>query len=132
MDESSNLPPFADFDHSVTVSAGMGIRPVLALQNIEQPRKHYERTERTIRGNLGTWARWESAPRLPYLHQNRPDGRWLIISFVLAGLLLGVNALIPLTIPGLWRLPVRVGYGAGLLSLARGMLIGGKIVGLPE
>ena len=33
----------------------MGIRLVLALQNIEQLKKHYERTERTIRGNLGTW-----------------------------------------------------------------------------
>ena len=33
----------------------MGIRLVLALQNIEQLRKHYERTERVIRGNLGTW-----------------------------------------------------------------------------
>lgn len=55
LDEFGNLPPFPDFDQFVTVSAGMGIRLVLALQNIEQLRKHYERTERTIRGNLGTW-----------------------------------------------------------------------------
>ncbi|MCL6562178.1 MAG: type IV secretory system conjugative DNA transfer family protein [Firmicutes bacterium] len=55
LDEFGNLPPFPDFDQFVTVSAGMGIRLVLALQNIEQLRKHYERTERTIRGNMGTW-----------------------------------------------------------------------------
>ena len=55
MDEFGNLPSFPDFDQFVTVSAGMGIRLVLALQNIEQLRKHYEPTERTIRGNLGTW-----------------------------------------------------------------------------
>ena len=55
LDEFGNLPAFPDFDQFVTVSAGMGIRLVLALQNIEQLRKHYERTERTIRGNMGTW-----------------------------------------------------------------------------
>lgn len=55
LDEFGNLPGFPDFDQFVTVSAGMGIRLVLALQNIEQLRKHYETTERTIRGNLGTW-----------------------------------------------------------------------------
>ena len=55
LDEFGNLPAFPDFDQFVTVSAGMGIRLVLALQNIEQLKKHYERTERTIRGNLGTW-----------------------------------------------------------------------------
>lgn len=55
LDEFGNMPSFPDFDQFVTVSAGMGIRLVLALQNIEQLRKHYEHTERTIRGNLGTW-----------------------------------------------------------------------------
>ena len=55
LDEFGNLPPFPDFDQFVTVSAGMGIRLVLALQNLEQLKKHYERTERTIRGNMGTW-----------------------------------------------------------------------------
>ena len=55
LDEFGNLPSFPDFDQFVTVSSGMGIRLVLALQNIEQLRKHYEATERTIRGNLGTW-----------------------------------------------------------------------------
>lgn len=55
LDEFGNLPPFPDFDQFVTVSAGMGIRLVLALQNLEQLRKHYERTDRTIRGNMGTW-----------------------------------------------------------------------------
>ena len=55
LDEFGNLPSFPDFDQFVTVSSGMGIRLVLALQNIEQIRKHYESTERTIRGNLGTW-----------------------------------------------------------------------------
>ncbi len=55
LDEFGNLPAFPDFDQFVTVSAGMGIRLVLALQNLEQLKKHYERTERTIRGNLGTW-----------------------------------------------------------------------------
>ena len=55
LDEFGNLPPFPDFDQFVTVAAGMGIRLVLALQNIEQLKKHYERTDRIIRGNLGTW-----------------------------------------------------------------------------
>ena len=55
LDEFGNLPPLPDFDQTVTVSAGMGIRLVVALQNIEQLRKHYQHVERTIRGNLGTW-----------------------------------------------------------------------------
>lgn len=55
LDEFGNMPSFPDFDQFVTVSAGMGIRLVVALQNLEQIRKHYEHTERTIRGNLGTW-----------------------------------------------------------------------------
>lgn len=55
LDEFGNLPSFPDFDQFVTVSPGMGIRLVLALQNIEQLKKHYESTERTIRGNMGTW-----------------------------------------------------------------------------
>ena len=55
LDEFGNLPPLPSFDQFVTVSAGMGIRLVVALQNIEQLRKHYRETERTIRGNLGTW-----------------------------------------------------------------------------
>lgn len=55
LDEFGNMPAFPDFDQFVTVSAGMGIRLVLALQNLEQLKKHYRETERTIRGNLGTW-----------------------------------------------------------------------------
>jgi len=55
LDGFGNLPPFPDFDQTVAVSAGMGIRLVLVLQNVEQLRKHYERVERSIRGNLGTW-----------------------------------------------------------------------------
>lgn len=55
LDEFGNMPAFPDFDQFVTVSAGMGIRLVIALQNLEQLKKHYRDTERTIRGNLGTW-----------------------------------------------------------------------------
>ena len=55
LDEMGNLPPFPDFDQFVTVCRSMGIRLVLALQNLEQLKKHYAHTERTIRGNLGTW-----------------------------------------------------------------------------
>lgn len=55
LDEFGNMPAFPDFDQFVTVSAGRGIRLVLALQNLEQLKKHYRETERTIRGNLGTW-----------------------------------------------------------------------------
>ena len=55
LDEFGNLPPFPDFDQFVTVSRSLGIRLVLALQNLEQLKKHYAQTERTIRGNLRTW-----------------------------------------------------------------------------
>lgn len=55
LDEFGNMPAFPDFDSTVTVAAGRGMRLVLVLQNLEQLRTKYERTERTIRGNLGTW-----------------------------------------------------------------------------
>ncbi len=55
LDEFGNMPPFPDFDQFVTVAAGMGIRITMALQNLEQLKKHYAKTERTIRGNAGTW-----------------------------------------------------------------------------
>ncbi len=55
LDEMGNMPPFPDFDQFITVAAGMGIRITMALQNLEQLKKHYAKTERTIRGNAGTW-----------------------------------------------------------------------------
>jgi type IV secretion system protein VirD4 len=55
LDEFGNMPQFPDFDQFITVSAGMGMRLVMVLQNLEQLRKHYQDTERTIRGNAGTW-----------------------------------------------------------------------------
>jgi type IV secretion system protein VirD4 len=54
LDEFGNLPPIPEFDQLVTVSAGMGIRLVLAVQSLAQLKKHYADQERTIRGNLGT------------------------------------------------------------------------------
>ena len=55
LDEFGNMPQFPDFDQFITVSAGMGIRLVMVLQNLEQLKKNYQDTERTIRGNAGTW-----------------------------------------------------------------------------
>jgi type IV secretion system protein VirD4 len=55
LDEFGNMPQFPDFDQFITVSAGMGMRLVMVLQNLEQLKKHYQDTERTIRGNAGTW-----------------------------------------------------------------------------
>ena len=55
LDEFGNMPQFPDFDQFIMVSAGMGMRLVMVLQNLEQLKKHYQDTERTIRGNAGTW-----------------------------------------------------------------------------
>jgi type IV secretory pathway TraG/TraD family ATPase VirD4 len=49
------MPSFPDFDQFITVCRSMGVRLTMALQNIEQLKKNYEKTERTIRGNAGTW-----------------------------------------------------------------------------
>ena len=55
LDEMGNMPAFPDFDQFITVCRSLGIRLTMALQNIEQLTKHYEKTARTIRGNAGTW-----------------------------------------------------------------------------
>lgn len=55
MDEFGNLPQMRDFDHTVTVARGRGIRLLLAVQDLAQIKKHYGDSAQTIKGNCNTW-----------------------------------------------------------------------------
>ena len=55
LDEFANLPPIKDFDHTVTVARGRGIRLLLAIQDFAQLKARYGDSAGTIKGNCGTW-----------------------------------------------------------------------------
>ncbi len=55
LDEFGNLPQIRDFDHTVTVARGRGIRLLLAVQDLAQLKRHYSDASQTIKGNCNTW-----------------------------------------------------------------------------
>ena len=55
MDEFGNLPQIRDFDKTVTVSRGRGIRLALVLQDLAQLKRHYGEAANTIKGSMRTW-----------------------------------------------------------------------------
>jgi type IV secretion system protein VirD4 len=55
LDEFGNLPQIRDFDHTVTVARGRGIRLLLAVQDLAQLKRHYADATQTIKGNCNTW-----------------------------------------------------------------------------
>ncbi len=55
LDEFGNLPQIRDFDKTVTVSRGRGIRLALVLQDLAQLKRHYGEAANTIKGSLSTW-----------------------------------------------------------------------------
>ncbi len=55
LDEFGNLPRIKDFDKTVTVSRGRGIRLALVLQDLAQLKRHYGDASNTIKGSLSTW-----------------------------------------------------------------------------
>ena len=69
IDEFGNLPPIPDFDGKVTVAGGRGIRFTIALQDIAQLKKMYDKNASTISGNCNNWI---------YIKTNEPDTAELI------------------------------------------------------
>lgn len=55
LDEFGNLPPIPDFDKKLTVAGGRGIRFTLAVQDIAQLKKLYDKNAQTITGNCHNW-----------------------------------------------------------------------------
>jgi type IV secretion system protein VirD4 len=55
LDEFGNLPQIRDFDKTVTVARGRGIRVLLAVQDLAQLKRHYAEAAHTIKGNLRLW-----------------------------------------------------------------------------
>ncbi len=55
LDEFGNLPHINDFDKTVTVSRGRGIRLALVLQDLAQLKRHYGDSANTIKGSMSTW-----------------------------------------------------------------------------
>lgn len=55
LDEFGNLPPIPDFDKKLTVAGGRGIRFTLAIQDIAQLKKLYDKNSQTITGNCHNW-----------------------------------------------------------------------------
>ena len=55
LDEFGNLPQIRDFDKTVTVARGRGIRLALVLQDLAQLKRHYGEAANTIKGSLSTW-----------------------------------------------------------------------------
>lgn len=55
LDEFGNLPPIPDFDKKLTVAGGRGIRFTIAVQDIAQIKKLYDKNSQTITGNCHNW-----------------------------------------------------------------------------
>ncbi|GBF35414.1 hypothetical protein DCCM_4541 [Desulfocucumis palustris] len=55
LDECGNLPQFPDFDIKITTAAGRNMKFLLALQGLDQLKKHYGLQANTISGNCATW-----------------------------------------------------------------------------
>lgn len=55
LDEFGNLPPIPEFDSKLTVAGGRGIRFCIALQDITQLKKLYDKNAQTITGNCHNW-----------------------------------------------------------------------------
>lgn len=55
LDEFGNLPPIPDFDAKLTVAGGRGIRFCMALQDVTQLKKLYNKNAQTITGNCYYW-----------------------------------------------------------------------------
>lgn len=55
IDEFGNLPPIPDFDAKLTVAGGRGIRFTIAVQDIAQIKKLYDKNAQTITGNCHNW-----------------------------------------------------------------------------
>lgn len=55
LDEFGNLPQIRDFDKTVAVARGRGIRLALVLQDLAQLKRHYGDAANTIKGSLSTW-----------------------------------------------------------------------------
>lgn len=55
LDEFGNLPPIPEFDSKLTVAGGRGIRFTIAVQDITQLKKLYDKNAQTITGNCHNW-----------------------------------------------------------------------------
>ncbi|WP_394884949.1 VirD4-like conjugal transfer protein, CD1115 family [Clostridium butyricum] len=55
LDEFGNLPPIPEFDSKLTVAGGRGIRFCIALQDVTQLKKLYDKNAQTITGNCHNW-----------------------------------------------------------------------------
>lgn len=55
LDEFGNLPPIPDFDKKLTVAGGRGMRFTIAVQDIAQLKKLYDKNSQTITGNCHNW-----------------------------------------------------------------------------
>ncbi len=56
LDEYGNLPQIRDFDHTVAVARGRGIRLCLVVQDLQQIKRHYPDSYGTIKGSCNNWA----------------------------------------------------------------------------
>ncbi len=55
LDEFGNLPAIPDFDKKLTVAGGRGVRFTIAIQDIQQIKKLYDKNAQTITGNCHNW-----------------------------------------------------------------------------
>ncbi|HRC81211.1 MAG TPA: type IV secretory system conjugative DNA transfer family protein [Sedimentibacter sp.] len=55
LDEFGNLPPIPDFDKKITVAGGRGMRFTIAVQDVAQLKKLYDKNSQTITGNCHNW-----------------------------------------------------------------------------
>ena len=55
LDEFGNLPSIPEFDKKITVAGGRGMRFTLAIQDIAQLKKLYDKNAQTITGNCHNW-----------------------------------------------------------------------------
>lgn len=61
LDEFGNLPAIPDFDKKLTVAGGRGVRFTIAIQDIQQIKKLYDKNAQTITGNCHNWCYLKTA-----------------------------------------------------------------------
>lgn len=55
LDEFGNLPPIPEFDKKLTVAGGRGMKFTIAVQDVAQLKKLYDKNAQTITGNCHNW-----------------------------------------------------------------------------
>lgn len=113
LDEFGNLPRLPDFDKTVAVARGRGIRLLMAVQDLAQLERHYGKaTAGTIKGSSGIWVYLSTGDIQTAKEISDKTGDYTVSS---------ENQSVPKV--SWWTTPGTVGTASSTLSLTRRRLL---------